>query len=125
MINQEKRAAIQSISQRINKHCIEIEKLSDALIGAQNSNPNFGLDDAFNPSKSSMLKTLLMNVSKTCKSIRSDVERIAPIKGVDFENIFPKLEIDFTTYYTIAISMLNLIYQMHYMNIYCQRLLKS
>ena len=125
MINQEKRSAINSINQRINKHCSEIKKLADALAGAQNDNPNFGLDDVFDSAKNSMLKTVLVNVVKTYESIRSDVERIAHVKGVDFENMFPKIEIDFETYYTIAISMLNLIYQMNYMNIYCQRLLKS
>ena len=125
MISQEKRSAIDSINQRINEHCGEIKKLADALVGAQNNDPNFDLDYVFDSIKSCMLKTVLENVVKTYESIRSDVGRIAHVRGVDFENMFPKLGIDFETYYTIAVSMLNLIYQMHCMNIYCQRLLKS
>ena len=119
MINQEKLVSIQSISQRINKHCCEIKKLSDALLEAQNNNPKFSVNQSFDSAKSSMLKTVLANIVKTYESIRCDLGRIAHVKGVDFENKFPKLIINFENYYTIAISMLNLIYQLQYMKIYC------
>jgi hypothetical protein len=92
MINQEKRSAIQSICERLNKHCGEIKKLSDALGVAQNKNPKFSINQPFDSAKSRM---------------------------------FPKLDINFETYYTVVISLLNLIYQMQCMKIYCQRLLGS
>jgi hypothetical protein len=123
MINQENRSALQSISQRINKHCGEIKRLSDALVEAQNNNPKFSLNKPFDSTKSKMLKTVLVNIVKTYESIRCDLGKIAHDKISDFENMFPKLDINFENYYTIAISMLNLIYQMQYMKIYCHTLL--
>ena len=122
MINQEQRSAIQSISQRINKHCLGIKKIADAMVEAQYNNPKSSLNQPFDSAKSSMLKTVIVNMVKTYESIRNDVERIADVKGVDFNNMFPKLDVNFETYYTIAISMLNLIYQLQYMRIYCQTL---
>lgn len=122
MTNQEKRSAIKSISQRINKHCGDIKKIADALVEAQYNNPKSSLNQPFDSAKSSMLKTVIVNMVKTYESIRNDVERIADVKGVNFNNMFPKLDVNFETYYTIAISMLNLIYQLQYMRIYCQTL---
>ena len=69
-----------------------------------------------------MLKTVIVNTVKKYESIRNDVGRIADVKGVDFENMFPKLDVNFETYYTIAVSLLNLIYQLQFMKIYCQTL---
>jgi len=122
MINQEKRSAIQSISQRINKHCGDIKKIADALVEAQYNNPKSSLNQSFDSAKSRMLKTVIVNMVKTYESIRNDVGRIADVKGVDFENMFPKLDVNFETYYTIAVSLLNLIYQLQFMKIYCQTL---
>ena len=114
MPNQENRSAIQSISQRINRHCDEIKKLADALVEAQSNNPRLSVNQPFDAAKSKMLKTVLLNMLKTYESIRRDLSRIAHDKGVDFEKVFRKLDINFETYYTIAISMLNLIYQMQH-----------
>ena len=125
MISQEQRSAIQSISAQLNKHCGEIKKLTDALEAAQNKNPKFSIDQPFDSAKSSMLKTVLVNMLRTYESIRYDFRRVAHIADVDFENMFPKLGINFETYYTVAISMLNLSYQMQCMKLYCQRLLGS
>jgi len=122
MINQEKHSAMKYISQRINKHCLDIKKIADALVEAQCNNPKSSLNQPFDSVKSSMLKTVIMNLAKTYESIRNDVEKIVDAKGVDFEKMFPKLDVNFETYYTIAISMLNLIYQLQYMKIYCQTL---
>ena len=125
MINQEKHSAIQSIGKRINEHCDEINKLAYALEKAQNNNPKFSLNQPFDSANSSMLKTVLLNMVRTYESIRRDLGRIVHVKGVDFENMFPKLYINFETYYAIAISMLNLIYQLQHMKIYCQFILES
>ena len=61
-----------------------------------------------------MLKTVLVNMVRTYELIRRDLGKIAHCKSADLENMFPKLDINFETYYTIAISMLNLIYQMQH-----------
>jgi hypothetical protein len=122
MINQEQRSVIQSISQRIDKHCLDIKKIADAMVEAQYNNPKSSLTKPFDSAKSSMLKTVIVNMVKTYESIRNDVGRIAYVKSVDFDEMFPKLDVNFETYYTIAVSLLNLIYQLQYMKIYCQTL---
>jgi len=122
MINQEKHSAMKYISQRINKHCLDIKKIADALVEAQYNNPKSSLNQPFDSVKSRMLKTVIMNLVKTYESIRNDVEKISYSKNADFNNMFPKLDVNFETYYTIAISLLNLIYQLQYMKIYCQTL---
>jgi hypothetical protein len=122
MINKEKRSAIPSIGDRLDKHCGEIKNLADALDAAQNKNQKFSVNQPFDSGNSSMLKTVMVNMLKIYKSIRCDLRRVAHVKGVDFEKMFPKLGINFKTYYTVAISMLNLIYQMQYMKIYYRSL---
>lgn len=123
MKNYVKPSEMQSISERINKHCEEINKLKYALEKAQKNNTKFSLNQTFN--SASMLKTVLVNMERTYKSIRRDFGRIVNASGMDFENMFPKLDINFETYYTIAVSMLNLTYQLQYMKIYCQFILES
>jgi hypothetical protein len=122
MINQEQRTAIKSLSQRIDKHCADIKKIADALVEAQYNNPNSSLNQRFVSAKSGMLKTVIVNMVKTYESIRNDVKRIADVKGAYFDEMFPKLDVNFETYYTIAVSLLNLIYKLQYMKIYCQTL---
>lgn len=123
MKNYVKPSEIQSISKRINKHCEEINKLKYALEKAQNNNTQFSLNQTFN--SASMLKTVLVNMERTYESIRRDFGRIVHANGMDFDNMFPKLHINFETYYTVAVSMLNLTYQLQYMRIYCQLILES
>jgi hypothetical protein len=125
MINQEERPALQSICERIDTHCSEIKKLSDALCDAQSKNPKFSLDQPFNSAKSSMMKTVLANMEKKYWSLRSDLRKVAHVKEENFENMFPKLNMTFETYYTVVIGLLNLIYQMQCMKVYCHRLLGS
>jgi hypothetical protein len=122
MISQEQRSAIKSIGQRTNKHCSDIKKIADAIVEAQYNNPKSSLNQRFDSAKSSMLKTVIVNMVKTYESIRNDVKRIASVKGAYFDEMFPKLDVNFETYYTIAVSLLNLIYQLQYMKIYCQTL---
>lgn len=116
---------IHSISERITKLHKEIDKLKCALEKAQNNNARFNLNQPFDSAKSSMLRTVLVNMERTYESIRRDLGRIVHTDGLAFENIFPQLHINFETYYTIAVSMLNLTYQLQYMKIYCRSILES
>ena len=120
-----KHAELQSIINRLNEHCGKIKTLADAFEAAQTKNPNFNIDQPFDSTKSSMTRTVLMKIVATYESTRSDLQKIAQVKGPEFENLFPKLAIIFETYYSVALSMLNLIYQMQHMKIYCQRLLST
>jgi hypothetical protein len=66
-----------------------------------------------------------MNIVEDYESIRLKVREITEMSIVDFEILFPKLAINYETYYSVAISLLNLIYQMQLMRLNCYRLLKS
>jgi len=116
---------IKSITERVNRLCEETCKLENALERNQNNNAQFSFNDPFDPAKSSMLTTLLGTMEKRYESIRSDLARLVQAKCADFEKMFPKLSINFETYYTIAVSMLNLTYQLKYMKVYCQLILES
>lgn len=120
-----KRAELQLIIKRLDEHCGKIKILTDGFEVAQSKNPNFSIDQPFDSTKSSMTRTLLMNTVATYNSIRSDLQKTVQVKSNEFENLFPKLEINFETYYSVALSLLNLIYQMQHMKIYCRRLIDS
>ncbi len=120
-----KPAELQSIIKRLDEHCGKIKVLADGFEAAQSKNPNFSIDQPFDSTKSSMTRTLLMNTLATYKSIRSDLQKTVQVKSDEFDNLFPKLEINFETYYSVALSLLNLIYQMQHMKIYCRRLIDS
>lgn len=114
---------LQLIINRLNEHCDKIKRLADAFEATQNANPNFSINQPFGPKKSSMTRTVLINMAKTYEVIRSDLQKITQMKDTEFQNLFPKLDINFETYYSVSLSMLNLIYQMQHMKIYCRRLL--
>lgn len=114
---------LQFIIKRLNEHCRNIKRLSDGFEVAQDGNPNFSINQPFNPNRSSMTRTVLVNMVKTYKGIRRDLQKITQIKDTEFQSLFPELGINFETYYSVALSMLNLTYQMQYMKIYCRRLL--
>jgi hypothetical protein len=114
---------LQFIIKRLNEHCDKIKRLSDGFEVAQDGNPNFSINQPFNPNRSSMTRTVLINIVKTYKAIRGDLQKITQMKDAEFQSLFPELDINFETYYTVALSMLNLTYQMQYMKIYCRRLL--
>jgi hypothetical protein len=119
------RSELQSIVDRLDEHCGKIKRLADAFEAAQNQDPNFSINHPFDSTRSSMTKTVLMNMVSTYEVIRSDLQKITQAKDVEFQNLFPKLDINLETYYSVALSMLNLIYQMQYMKIYCRRLLST
>ena len=123
--NSLKASEIQSVTERVNKLCEETCKLEDALERTHNSNSNFSFNEPFDSTKYSMLKTVLVNMENTYETIRGDLGRIVHAKCADFESVFPKLCLNFETYYTIVVSLLNLTYQLKYMKVYCQLILES
>jgi hypothetical protein len=113
----------QFIIKRLNEHCDKIKRLADGFEMAQDGNPNFSINQPFDPNRSSMTRTVLINIVKTYKAIRNDLQKITQMKDEEFRKLFPELDINFETYYSVALSLLNLTYQMQYMKIYCRRLL--
>jgi hypothetical protein len=119
------RSAVEYIAKRLDNHCRKVRDLVNGFEMTQVSNEEFDLNHPFYSTKSSLTMDVIKNMVKTYESLRCDVRKIAQIGYVEFENLFPALEINFSTYYTVAFSLLNLNYQMQLMKLYCFRLLKS
>ncbi len=118
------RLRIRSTMQALNEHCGKVGTMVDGWEVKQINSMHFSLDQPFHSTESSLTKAALTSVLETYESLRRDVREIAHVGNVDFEIRFPKLDINFETYYTIAVSLLNLIYQMQLMKLNCCRLLK-
>jgi hypothetical protein len=119
------RSRVQDICVRLSDHCGKVKALLNGFEVSQINNPVFRLDQPFGPTKSSLTRYALMNMVETYRSLRADVREISGIGYTDFEILFPNLDINFETYYSVSISLLNMIYQMQHMRIYCLRLFKS
>jgi hypothetical protein len=119
------RSSLLDVSDRLCNHCGKIEVILKGFEVKQINDDQFNLKQPFISKKSSLTKTALMNIVENYKSIRQKVREITEMSFVDFEILFPKLSINFETYYSVAISLLNLIYQMQLMRLNCYRLLKS
>jgi len=119
-----KRLAVQALSKRLSEHCARVLALVNGFERMQLNNPEFSLDQPFYSTKSSLTMDAIKGMMKTYESLRRDVREIAQIGYVAFENSFPELEVSFETYYSVAFSLLNIIYQMRLMKLYCCRLVK-
>ena len=90
----------------------------------QLNNVEFSLNQPFYTTKTSLTMDAIKGMMKTYESLRRDVREIAQIGYVAFENSFPELDVNFETFYSVAFSLLNLVYQMQLMKLYCCRLVK-
>jgi hypothetical protein len=118
------RSAVQAISKRLSDHCTRVLALVNGFERMQLNNPEFTLDQPFYSTKSGLTMDAIKGMMRTYEALRRDVREIAQIGYVAFENSFPELDVSFETYYSIAFSLLNLIYQMQLMRLYCCRLVK-
>jgi hypothetical protein len=125
---EELRTAVQAVCQRLSEHCGKVRALVNGFEEKQFNDLEF-LDLPFYSTRSSLTKAAIVSMVETYESLRRDVRDIirenTEIGYVDFEVLFPKLDVNFETYYSVAVSLLNLTYQMQLMRIYCFRLLKS
>ena len=117
-------SAVENVCERLSAHCGKIRALLRGFDTAQVNSASFSFRYRFHSAESSLTKVALMNMWNTYVSLRSEVRETAKVGYVDFEFLFPRLEINFETYYTVAVGLLNLIYQMQLMRIYCFKLLK-
>lgn len=120
-----RRLAVQTLSKRLADHCEKVVVLVNGFERMQLNNPEFSLDQPFYSTKASLTMDAIKSMMKTYEALRRDVREIAQIGFAAFENTFPELEINFETYYSVAYSLLNLIYQMQLMKLYCCRLVKD
>jgi len=128
-ISEELRSAVQSVCRRLSEHCGRVGALVNGFEEMQVNNPAFSFDQPFHSTKSNLTKTALIGMVESYESLRRDVRELirenTETGFVDFEVLFPSLDVNFETYYSVVVSLLNLIYQMQLMRAYCLSLLKS
>jgi len=120
-----RRSKVQAIAERIRKHCSKVRALVDGFEMVQINNVEFSLKRPFYSTDSRLTMDAINVMLKTYEGLRRDVREISGMGYVEFENMFPELNINFETYYSVAVSLLNLIYQMQLMRLFCYLLLKS
>ena len=119
------RSSLLDVGDRLGNHCNKIDTILKGFEVKQVNDEQFNLKQPFISKKASLTKAALMNIVEDYQSIRQKVREITEMSFVDFEILFPKLAINFETYYSVAVGLLNLIYQMQLMRLNCYRLLKS
>jgi hypothetical protein len=128
-ISEDLRSAVQGICQRLSEHCGKVMALVKGFEETQINNPEFSFDQPFSSAKSSLTKAAIVSMVEMYESLRRDVRDIvrenSEVGYVDFEVLFPGLDVSFETYYSVTISLLNVVYQMQLMRVYCLRLLRS
>jgi hypothetical protein len=119
------RSSVLSVCARLGEHCEKVEAMLHGFEVKQVNNTQFSLNQPFSSTETSLTKTALMNLVRVYESLRGDVRELTGVGFVDFEVMFPKIGINFETYYSVTVSLLNLIYQMRLMKLYCYLLLDS
>jgi len=113
-----------AVCEQLNSHCDKIGAMLKGFEAKLKNDVQFSLNQPFLSTESSLTETALKNMLGTYESLRKKVREITEMSFIDFEMLFPKLCINFETYYSVAVSLLNLIYQMWLMRLYCHNLLK-
>ena len=114
-----------AIAKQLNVHCKKVRAIINGFEDAQINNKEFKLGQTFYTTTSESLTKAIKGLFGTYETLRVNVREVAQIGYVSFENSFPELNINFETYYSVAVSLLNLTFQMQLLRLYCYRLLKS
>lgn len=114
-----------ALAKQLNVHCDKVRSVVNGFETTQINKKEFSLSQTFYTTTSPSLTKALNGLLKSYGNLRLKVREVAQIGYVGFENSFPELNINFETYYSVAVSLLNLTYQMQLMRLYCYRLLKS
>jgi hypothetical protein len=125
VVSPEVRSAVLSLGERFRENCKKAEVMLNGFEMKQIKDSEFSLNEPFKPAESSLTKTTLMKIHEIYESLRRDVRDITETAFVEFEVMFPRIDINFETYYSVCVSLLNLIYQMQLMRLHCYRLLQS
>jgi hypothetical protein len=118
------RSSVLAITKRLSEHCNKVRALVDSFEVAQINTTEFSLGQTFYTSTSEMMTKAINDLVETYETLRRDVREFAQIGYLNFEDSFPELKINFETYYSVATSLLNLVFQMQLMRLYCYRLLR-
>jgi hypothetical protein len=113
-----------NVGEQLDSNCNKFLAMIKGFELKQINDAQFSLNQPFLSKEPSLTRESLEDMQKTYEAIWRDVINITEMSFTDFEELFPKLNIDFETYYSIAVSLLNMIYQMQLMKLYCYRLLR-
>ena len=118
------RSKVIAVSEKLNVHCNKVWALVNGLEASQINKQGFNLNQTFYTTTSKVMTKAIKNLLETYETLRRDVRELAQTGYVGFENVFPELDVNFETYYSVAFSLLNIGYQMQLMRLFCYRLLK-
>ena len=115
-----KQASIKSICERI----LSCMKISKSIVNAmekerKKQNVDLGLGIEENGPLSKVLNT----INKIYESMYFDFQKTTDIKKEDFDKLFPKIDLAFTTYESVVINLTCLNITLTDMKNYCLRLL--
>lgn len=121
----ENKEELLAIAKQLNVHCKKVRAIINGFEDAQINNKEFKLGQTFYTTTSPSLTKAIDGLLGTYVTLRSKVREVAQIGHVSFENSFPELNINFETYYSVAVSLMNLTFQMQLLKLYCYRLFKK
>jgi hypothetical protein len=122
------RSAVIAVGQRLDSLCDKIYTMLEGFESNQINDAKFSLNQPFPTTEHGLTEASLKIMLGEYESLRRDVRNVTDFSFeslVDFENLFPRLGINFETHYSAAVSLLNMYYQMQLMKLYCFRLLGS
>jgi hypothetical protein len=117
-----KQASIKSINERII-YCLEMNKrFANIMIEMRNDKQYEKIFD-LKLAISDSIKRHLDSIKAMYESICFDLQKTIDIKGEDFDRLFPKIELNFSTYASIVPNLNCLTMHLVDMKNYCLRLL--
>ena len=120
------RLAIIAVGERLDSHSDKVFTMLKGFEVKQVNDAKFRLNQPFLTAENSLTEASLKGMLREYEFLRRDVRNITESSFdslVDFEILFPRLDINFESYYSSAVSLLNIYYQMQLMKLYCFRLL--
>jgi hypothetical protein len=115
-----KQAAIKSIVERLS---LNIETCNQLSINFARLSKDYADVFASRISDDTATRKYLQNIMQTYESIRFDLQKSLDIKPEDFDKLFPKAEMNISTYELVGSTVDCLSKQLADMKAYCTRLL--
>jgi hypothetical protein len=120
------RSVIIAVGERLDSHSDKVCTMLKGFELKQVNDTKFSLNQSFSLTENSLTEASLNGMLRDYESLRHDVRNITDFSFdsiVDFEKLFPRLDINFESYYCVAVSLLNMYYQLQLMKLYCFRIL--
>jgi len=120
-----KQASIKSICERIS-YCIKISRFLAKAVGKAEEkveDRKLDLELTLKIKEDGFTIKILNTIIKIYESIYFDFQKAIDVKKEDFDRLFPKVELNFTTYASITTNLICLDMGLTDMKNYCLRLL--